>query len=167
MSVSVWVSGWVELLRGQHAPVCKNNRESLIILGIGACPLGFLPGNRRWPLQVPYPQCCESQLRPSPLILWQMRTLSQVSISSWRWPSPPHPSQLHISIHFHGYLAISPVLPHTWSWNSLLLPIPSLFQSPPTHTSICLLWLFISLSKWDSSFLTWAFLHFWLFVSVE
>ena len=43
---------------------------------------GFLPGYRRWPLHVPYPQCFESQLRIFTLILWE--TLSQVSVSSWR-----------------------------------------------------------------------------------
>jgi hypothetical protein len=31
-------------------------------------PLGFLSVCRRWPLQVPYPYYCESQLRPSLLI---------------------------------------------------------------------------------------------------
>ena len=36
--VSVWVSCWVEPLWGQHAPVCKHNRVSLVVLGIGACP---------------------------------------------------------------------------------------------------------------------------------
>ncbi|EDL27184.1 mCG144766, partial [Mus musculus] len=30
---------------------------------------GALPGYKRRPLQVPYPQCCQSQLRTSPLIL--------------------------------------------------------------------------------------------------
>jgi hypothetical protein len=36
---------------------------------------------------------------------------------------------LQISIHFHGHLAISPVLPHTWSWTPHTThPIPL----PPT-----------------------------------
>ena len=32
-------------------------------IGISFTPLGFLPGYRRWPIQVPYPQYCKSQLR--------------------------------------------------------------------------------------------------------
>jgi hypothetical protein len=39
VSVSVCVSCWVEPLRGQYAPVCKHNRVSLIVLGIGLYPL--------------------------------------------------------------------------------------------------------------------------------
>jgi hypothetical protein len=37
----------------------------LNVLGVGWCltPLGFQSGDRRWPLQVPYPQCSELQLR--------------------------------------------------------------------------------------------------------
>ena len=36
---------------------------------VSIAPLGFLPGYRRWPLQVPHPQCCVSQLRSPPLTL--------------------------------------------------------------------------------------------------
>jgi len=38
VSVSVWISCWVLSRRGQHAPVCKHNRVSSIVLEIGACP---------------------------------------------------------------------------------------------------------------------------------
>jgi hypothetical protein len=38
--VSVWVSCWVEPLWGQHAPVCKHSRVSLVVLGIAVCPYG-------------------------------------------------------------------------------------------------------------------------------
>ena len=75
MSVSVWVSGWVELLRGQHAPVCKNNRESLIILGIGACPwagsqVGLVRG---WPsvsVQFPKPAFLVDKINVELKVLW-------------------------------------------------------------------------------------------------
>jgi hypothetical protein len=49
---------------------------------------------------------------------------------------PPRPCQLQISIHFHGHLVISPVLPHTWSW------IISIFPSSQFLLSICFSWLF-------------------------
>jgi hypothetical protein len=48
----------------------------------------------------------------TPIDTW-MPPLSQISISSWRCPPYPYPSQLKISIYSHGHLAISPVLPHT------------------------------------------------------
>lgn len=62
-----------------------------------------------------------------------------VSVSSWTCPTPPHHSQLQISIHFHGHLAISSVFPNTWLW--IALPNPSPSQHP---SSIFLLWLFYS-----------------------
>ena len=40
VSVSVWISCLVKPLSRQHVPVWKHNRVSLIVLGIGACPLG-------------------------------------------------------------------------------------------------------------------------------
>jgi hypothetical protein len=43
-------------------------------------PLEFVPGYRRWPLQVPYPQCFESQVRSPSLILGNLcypRSLSR------------------------------------------------------------------------------------------
>jgi hypothetical protein len=58
--------------------------------------------------------------------------------------------------YFHGHLAISLVLPHTWSWilHSPLHPssLP-FFPLSASHN------YFIPLSNWDSSFLTWNFLH--------
>ena len=39
------------------------------MIGVSIAPLGFLPDYRTWPLQVPYLQCCESQIRSPPLIL--------------------------------------------------------------------------------------------------
>jgi hypothetical protein len=38
VTISVWVSFWVEPLRWHHDPVCKRNRVSLKVLGTGACP---------------------------------------------------------------------------------------------------------------------------------
>jgi hypothetical protein len=80
--------------------------------------------------------------------------LNWVSVLSRRCPLHPNPSQLHISIHFHEYLAI---------FLSLPIPDPVSSHSPPhlPHSSVPLCAsndYFIPPSKWNSNFLTWAFL---------
>jgi hypothetical protein len=69
----------------------------------------------------------------------------QVSIPSGRFPLPPYHCHLQMSIHFHGYVVISPVSPRTGSWK----PPIYLAILPPTKfpPSICLLWLFYFPSK--------------------
>jgi hypothetical protein len=67
MSVSVWVSCWVEPLRGQHATVCNNKRVSLIVLGTGACPwdgtqVGPVIG---WPNQLVVPSVSVPSVMPA------------------------------------------------------------------------------------------------------
>jgi hypothetical protein len=49
--------------------------------------------------------------------------LSHVSVSACR--SPPHLCQLQISVHFHGHLAISPVLPTPDPESAIPFPISS------------------------------------------
>jgi hypothetical protein len=44
-------------------------------------PLGLLPGYRRWPFKVLYPQCNESQLNSPPLILRHCHYPRSLSIS--------------------------------------------------------------------------------------
>jgi hypothetical protein len=75
-----WVSSWVGYCLAQSSvsapcsvPAFLVDRINfgLKVLCVSWCPYnatGFLPGFRRWPLQVPYHQCCESQLRSPPLI---------------------------------------------------------------------------------------------------
>ena len=50
-------------------------------IGVSITPLRFLPGYRRWPFQVPYSQCCESQLRTLPLILGRLPYPGSFSLS--------------------------------------------------------------------------------------
>jgi hypothetical protein len=60
-------------------------------VGVPMDPLEFLPGYRRWPLYVPYPHCCEAQLRLPPFILGHLpcpRSLS-LSLSGNASTSPP------------------------------------------------------------------------------
>jgi hypothetical protein len=90
--------------------------------------------------KVPYPQCSESELRSSPLILGHLSYPRFLYYQRWKKNAPtPHLCQLKISIHFHGPLAISPVLPHTWTSHYSTQLLPSKFLA-----SICLLWLFYS-----------------------
>jgi hypothetical protein len=81
-------------------------------------------------------------------------------------PPPSHPSQLQISMHFPGRLAVLPVLPHTWSWTPppILLLIPFSPSSLPPSA-----WYdyFIPSFKRVSSFLVWAFFLFSFFGSVK
>ena len=67
---------------------------------------------------------------------------SQVSVSPWRCPLLPPPSVL--DFHFNGHLAISPVLPHTWSWTPHVLPHPLPPSSPPPSASYDSLFLLLS-----------------------
>ena len=56
------------------------------VLCVDWCPcLATADGLFRFHLQVPYSQCCESQIRSPPLIL-ECPRISQVSVSSWRCP---------------------------------------------------------------------------------
>ena len=113
-----WVSSWVGYCLAQSSvsapcsvPAFLVDRINfgLKVLCVSWCPYnatGFLPGFRRWPLQVPYPQCCESQLRSPPLILQLLPSPRSLSLSgdvpasspplvadfhSFSWPSG-HPS---------------------------------------------------------------------------
>ena len=92
-------------------------------VGVPIALLGFLPGYRRWPLQVPYPQCCEPHLAP-PLSLRRLPYPKSLSLPG---DSPTSPSLLQVSIHSHGHLAVPPVPPYTWFQPS---PFPSPFPLP-------------------------------------
>ena len=186
MSVSVWIRFWVKPLRGQLAPVCKNNRVFLIVSGMGlmfgqlfvvhplslcSIPHAYIScrQDKFWVKSVVgrlvsllfhWGSCLETggwlfRFHSSSVVSHSLRghlhwflgsSLIQVSVSSWRCPPPPHPHQLQISIHFHGYLAISPVLPDTRCWIPTV-PFPSSSLPVP----------FLPPSKWDSSFFTWPF----------
>ena len=131
--VSSWAGYWLTIPLGSAlspVPALLVDRINfgLKMLWVGWClynSTGFLSHYRRWPFQVPYPQCSESQLRSPPLILrcfLYPRFLSHPGDA----PQPTSsPHMLQIPIHFHVHLAISPDLSHTW------FGIPQ----PPPHPS--------------------------------
>ena len=80
----------------------------------------------------------------NPFDSW-VHLLSYVSVSSWKCPLTPHLSQLQIPIHSRCLLAISPVLPCTWSWTPQF-PFHSLSHLLPASYDY-----FTPCSKWDSS----------------
>jgi hypothetical protein len=118
-------------------------------VGVSVAPLGRLSGYRKWPLKVLFPKCSESQLRLSPVILGWLpyprscpedapltsSPLSVADFHSYSWPSN------HLSC----------PSPHLILNSSL--PLPALSLPPPATYGY-----FISLSKWESSILAWAFL---------
>jgi hypothetical protein len=95
--------------------------------------LGFLPGHRRQPLQAPYLQCCESQLRSPPLILRLLpypRTLSCPGDAFYS--HPPSLADFHSFSFPSGH--VSCPSPH------LILnhPFPFLSPLPPSSFPLCL-----------------------------
>ena len=91
-------------------------------IGVHITPLGFLPGYRRWPLQVPYPQCYKSQPRSSPLILRHF----------------PYPR-------IFGSLAIFSVSPHTWSWIPHSLPHTPSYSVSSLHLPLLTIYFILPL----------------------
>ena len=125
------------------------------LMSLLIAPLGFLLSYRSLPLQVPHTQCCESQLRSSPLNLGCL-PLTQVSVSSWRCPLI---SLLPSFADFHSF---------SWPPSCLSCPSPHLILNPlfPSPSplppsaippSVSYIY-FIFHSKWESSLLTWTFL---------
>jgi hypothetical protein len=122
--------------------------------------MGFLSGYRRWPLQVPYPLCSESQLRLSPLV----------------FGCPPYPGLFLILEMLSSPLSITDFHVFSWLCNHLsysspyLIPIPIPFPTLPSSqfpSSICLLCLlFPRVSEMQASLLGPSFL-FSFFASVE
>ena len=109
-------------------------------VGVLNIPLGFLPGFRRWPLQVPYPQCYESQLK-SPhwfvgtSLIPCLSLVLKMTLSSL----PESVADFHTFSWSSSYFVYPS---QTWYWASIPLTIPFLSQVPP---SICLLWLLFTL----------------------
>jgi hypothetical protein len=92
-----WVSGWAiyflaipSVSASSTVPIFlvgRINFGSKVLCGwvdVSITPLGLLPGYGRYieSLHVPYPHCCESHLRSSPLILGYIFILNLIIFSS-------------------------------------------------------------------------------------
>jgi hypothetical protein len=185
VSAFVWVTCCLDPLRGQHAPLCKHIRLSLLVLGIGVCPwngsklgsvigwllsqsllhllwLHFFVDRINFGLTVLWVGWCLYNSTGVPVWLQQVASSGSMSpMSQPRSPSlilgclpyptspsspedafpHPHPCQLKISIHYHGNLVISSVLPTPDLAPSISLLILASSQFP---SSLYLLWLFYS-----------------------
>jgi hypothetical protein len=75
-------------------------------------------------------------VKVTPIDSW-VPPLSKVSLLPSRWSLPPHPQQILHPIHFHGYLAISSLLLHSWSWNLVPYIIPSISVHSLHLTILC------------------------------
>jgi hypothetical protein len=104
-------------------------------IGVPTTSMGLLPGYRRWPFQVPYSYCCESQLRLPPMDPGETPCYQVLDTSS-RWPPCPTPARLRflfILLSLCPSLLSLPLLdPEDTPFPSqpLFHPVPSLHQTP-------------------------------------
>lgn len=121
----------------------------------------FLPGYRRWPLKVLYPQCCESQLRSPPLILVCFCYPRSMFLPGDASPQLP----TLVSCRFPFLLmVIRPSLqslPTSDPEPSLHLPLHSLSHPVPSLHLPLMIILFPILSKSQASF--WGLTFFFSF----
>jgi hypothetical protein len=123
--------------------------------------LAFLPGYRRWPLQVPCPQCCEPQLRSPPLILGSLsypRSLVHPGDAPPPASLPPSVADFYSFSWPSGCLSCPTLILNTYPHSPLH---PLSLPGPSLHLPLMTI-LFPLVSEIQASLLVPSFLFLWV-----